>query len=285
VLAQQQIGGNPALKPEVGYTNTIGFVVKPSDAFSLSVDAYDISISNAITNIDGSSTIYQNACYASGGASSFCSLQVRPLNNYTNTSVANTATLWFTSVPVNIAFIHTQGLDIENNLKLHLKGRPLSLRALVTYQPHIWTMQPLAATMDSAGVSSPRLRATVAAHYNASDAFTVDWSTRWRSGLQNVDPRTLQANGQPVVVTDGSLNVAAAMFSNLTLTYRFNRFTQGKLDAYLNILNVFDKIPPVYVPAGGGALFGQIAGNGGVSYYPADDAIGRYFNVGVRLRL
>jgi outer membrane receptor protein involved in Fe transport len=285
VLAQQQIGGNPGLKPEVGYTTTVGFVIRPSDAFSMSVDGYDIAISNAITNIDGSSTANQNACYASGGASSFCQLQVRPLNSYTNTSLANTATLWFTSVPVNIAFIHTQGLDVENNLKLHVMGHALHLRALVTYQPHIWTQQPLAATLDSGGVSSPRLRATVSAHYSPTDAFTVDWSTRWRSGLKNVDPRTPQANGQPVVVVPGSLDVASATFSNVTFTYRFSRFTLGKLDAYMNVLNVFNKVPPVYVPAGGGSLFGQIAGNGGVSYYPADDAIGRYFNLGVRLRL
>jgi outer membrane receptor protein involved in Fe transport len=285
VLAQQQIGGNPGLKPEVGYTTTIGFVLKPTDAYSLSVDAYDIAISNGITNIDGSSTVNQNACYASGGVSSYCSLQVRPLNSYTNTSAANTATLWFTSVPINVAYIHTQGVDVENNLKLHVMDRSVQLRALFTYQPHIWTQQPLSATLDSAGVSSPRMRATVSARFSPIEALTVDWSTRWRSGLQNIDPRTLQANGQPVVVVPGSLYVPSVTFSNVTLTYHISKFTLGKMDAYLNVLNVFNQIPPVYVPAGGGSLFGQVAGNGGVSYYPADDAIGRYYNVGVRVRL
>jgi outer membrane receptor protein involved in Fe transport len=284
VLTQQQVGGNPALKPEVGYTSTIGIVIKPSNAFSLSIDAYDIAISNGITSVDGSSTIYQSACYASGGASTFCSLQVRPLG-YTNTTAANAATLWFTSAPVNIASIHTQGVDLESNANLHVAGQPLQLRALFTYQPHIWTVQPLAATLDSGGVSSPRERVMVSARYSPIQALTLEWSTRWRSGLKNVDPRTLQANGQPVLVSAGSEDVRAVAFSNLTLTFHVPQFTSGKLDAYLNVLNVFNQIPPIYVPAGGGTLFGQAAGANGVSYYPGDDAVGRYYNLGLRLRL
>jgi outer membrane receptor protein involved in Fe transport len=285
VLTQQQIGGNPRLQPEVGYTSTVGLVIKPSNAFSLSIDAYDIAISNAITSVDGSSAGYQSACYASGGASSFCQLQVRPLGSYTNTSAANTASLWFTSAPVNIAFIHTQGVDVEGNSNLHIAGHPLQLRALVTYQPHIWTQQPLAATLDAGGVSSPRERVMVTARYSPFDVLTVEWSTRWRSALKNVDPRTLQSNGQPVLIAPGSEDVRAAAFSNVTLTYHVPGLSHGNLDAYLNVLNVFNQIPPIYVPAGGGSLFGQAAGANGVSYYPADDAIGRYYNVGLRLRL
>jgi outer membrane receptor protein involved in Fe transport len=284
VATQQAIGGNPSLHPEVGHTTTVGFVIKPSDTLSLSVDAYDIAIVDAITSVDGSSPVYQNACYASGGVSPFCSLQVRPLG-FKDTTASNKATLWFTSAPVNVGYIHTQGIDLENNLKFRLKDHPLSLRALVTYQPHIWTQQFATATADSGGVSSARLRASVSAHFGFNDNLSVDWTSRWRSGLKNVDPRTLQANGQPVVIVDGSLNVPSVSFSNLTFTYHVPQVTRGRLDAYLNVLNVFNQIPPVYVPTGGGSLFGQVAGNGGVSFYPADDPIGRYYNVGVRLRL
>jgi outer membrane receptor protein involved in Fe transport len=281
---QQAISGNPNLKPEVGHTSTVGFVVKATDSFSVSIDAYDIAIANGIASVNGSDLFYQDLCIKSGGSSPFCSLQVRALGNYTDKSTANFATLWFTTAPVNFAKIHTQGIDLESNFKLQLAGHPLQLRAMLTYQPHIWTELPPAATLDAGGVSSPRLRATLAAHYNFSDKFSVDWSTRWRSGLKNVDPRT-QVSGVAVQVVDGSLDVAAAMFSNLTLSYHLPSFANGKLDAYVNVLNLFNKQPPVYAPAGGGSLFGQVAGNGGVGYYPGDDAIGRYFNLGMRYRL
>jgi len=285
VLTQQQVGGNPQLQPEVGYTSTVGLVIKPSAALSFSVDAYDIAISNGITSIDGSATIYQSACYASGGASPFCALQVRPLGNYTNTSTANNATLWFTSAPVNVAYIHTQGVDFESNFNTRVAGQPLQLRALITYQPHVWTVQPLTATLDAGGVSSPRERAMVSARYSPNDWFTLDWATRWRSALKNVDPRTLQANGQPVIVTPGSEDVASVAFSNVTFTFHIPGITEGKLDAYVNVENVFAQTPPVYVPAGGGSLFGMAAGAGGVSFYPGDDPIGRYYNLGLRWRL
>jgi len=207
------------------------------------------------------------------------------LNNYTDKSAANAATLWFTSAPVNVGYIHTQGTDVESNVKFRVKDHPLSLRALITYQPHIWTQQLATATADSGGVSSSRLRASVSAHFGFNDNLAMDWTSRWRSGLRNVDPRSLQANGQPVVVLPGSLDVPSVSFSNVTFSYHIPQVTRGKLDAYLNVLNVFNQIPPVYVPQGGGTLFGQVAGGGGVGYYPADDAIGRYFNLGMRLRL
>ncbi len=276
-----QLGGNPNLKPEVAHTTTVGFVFKPTANFSLAVDAYDITITNAITGIDGSAAQYQDACYASGGTSLFCSLQVRALGNYTDRSAANVVTRWFTSQPLNIGQIKTQGVDVESNLTLDVMSRPLRLRALVTYQPHIWTQQPLNPTLDAGGISSPRVRTTFSARYGLTDNLTVDWSTRWRSSLKNLDPRSSVNNN----ILPGSQNVSTMTLSNMTLNYTVPQFERGKMDVYLNVLNVFDKQPPTYVPLGGGALFGQAAGTGGVSFYPGDDAIGRYFNLGVRLRM
>jgi outer membrane receptor protein involved in Fe transport len=279
VLAQQQVGGNPALKPEVGYTTTLGFVFKPSESFSLAIDAYDISITDAIATVDGSNVNYQDACYASGGASVFCSLQVRPLNSFTNTSSANTATYWYTAQSINIAAIRTQGVDIENNVRLDVLGHVLQLRTLVAYQPHLWTIQPLSITTDAGGVASPRLRALLSARFSLTDRFMVDWTTRWRSGLRNVDPRTVNN-----AVLPGSADVVSATFSNFTLTYHVGELLGGKLDAYMNVLNAFNQVPPVYAPLGNGTALGPTAGGSGVSYYSGDDAVGRYYNLGIRLR-
>ncbi|MBC2665536.1 TonB-dependent receptor [Novosphingobium flavum] len=279
VLTQSYTGGNPDLKPEVGYTTTFGVVWKPSSRFSLAVDAFDININNAITNVSGTDVAYQDACKNSQGASIFCTLQVRPLG-YTNTTTANNATLWYTSAPLNIATIKTRGVDVEANLQLEALGRPLQLRGLLSYQPYLKSIQPLSPTLDSAGVSSPKARVQLAVRYKPTDTFTIDWSTRWRSSLKNLDTASTTAN---IILAD-SQKVNSVSFSNLTLTYTVPSFFGGKLETYLNVLNVFDTKPPVYVPVGGGSLFGQAAGTNGVSFYPGDDAIGRYFNIGARVR-
>jgi outer membrane receptor protein involved in Fe transport len=278
--SQQQVGGNPNLKPEVGYTSTLGVVFRPSDRFSVAVDFYDIVLQNAIVTIDGSSGVYQQACYASGGTSPFCALQSRPLG-FANTTAANVATLWYTASPLNLAEIHTQGMDLETNFKTSLAGRPLQLRLLGTYQPHVWSILALATTTDGAGVSVPRVRLTATAHYSPTDSFTIDWTSRWRSRLSNLDPR-VAAN----IVLDGSKYSPSVSYSDLNLTYHVKQSKLNKMDVYLNVINVFNQIPPTYVPiATTGSALTATAGSSGVGFYPADDGIGRYYNLGVRFRL
>ncbi|MGA9221129.1 MAG: TonB-dependent receptor, partial [Pseudomonas graminis] len=212
VLTQQYTGGNPNLKPEVGHTTTIGVVIKPTDNFSLAIDAYDIKIKDGITSVDGSSAALQQACYASNGASVFCSLQVRPQGNFTNTTTANNATLWYVSAPVNLATIETRGLDVEANFKLDR----LQLRGLLSYQPYLRSIQPLSPTLDAAGVSSPKLRLQASIRYSLTDAVAIDWSTRWRSGLKNLDPASSVNNN----IVAGSQDVAPYSSSNVTLTFK-----------------------------------------------------------------
>jgi hypothetical protein len=197
-----------------------------------------------------------------------------------NQAASNTATYWYTSLPLNLAQIRTQGLDIEGNFRFDAAGHPLQLRLLATYQPHVWTLQPLVPVDDAGGVSSPRWRTLASIRVGLTDALTLDWTTRWRSALLNVNPRLVNNNVLP-----GSQHVGSTAFSNLTLTYNLPQVTSGKLDMYLNVLNVFDKIPPPYVPLASDSPFANAAASGGVGFYPADDGIGRYFNIGIKYRL
>jgi outer membrane receptor protein involved in Fe transport len=280
----QQVGGNPNLKPEVGYTWTGGVVLSPLDDFSLAVDYYDITIDDAITVVDGSQSTIQNACYDSGGSSPYCSLQVRPggfSRTPANQALSNAATLFYTSLPLNIANVKTDGLDIEANYRTEIAGRPFSVRALATYQPHLKSVQPGTPTTDAAGVSIPKLRISVGLRYDVTDEFTVNWSTRWRSELANVDPLL------GLQVAAGSATVASVSYSNLNLSYHFNP-SDGYLGAqnvevHLNVQNVFDQAPPPYAPLASGSPFASGAGGGGVGFYPADDAIGRAFFLGARV--
>ncbi len=280
---QQQVGGNPNLQPEVGYTTTVGIVLNPWADFSLAIDAFDISITDAITGIDGSSAVVQDACYNSGGTSPYCAFQRRPggfSRTPANQGASNTATYWITQSFLNLAETRTAGVDVEANWKVELAGRPVQLRALATYQPHIWLIQDLVNTDDAGGVSAPRVRALVSARIGLTDNLSLNWTTRWRSELQNVSPRVTNNNVRP-----GSGRVASAAFSNLSLNYRVPQVTNGNLDVYLNVLNVFDKAPPPYVPLTSGNAFSSGAASGGVGFYPADDGIGRYLNFGFRYRM
>jgi iron complex outermembrane recepter protein len=74
--------------------------------------------------------------------------------------------------------------------------------------------------------------------------------------------------------------VPSATFSNRSLTYRINSESTGQADVYLNIQNVFDKMP--FPTASGGLQVGP--GNLG-GYAPGDDPVRRYYSVGVRLRM
>ncbi|HUO23405.1 MAG TPA: TonB-dependent receptor [Caulobacteraceae bacterium] len=275
--ATQAVGGNPNLQPEVGYTTTAGAVFKPIPSVSLSVDYFNIEIDNAITTVDGSALASQNACYASGGSSPYCQLQTRPggfSRTAANMVASNNATLFYTSLPLNIAKVTSQGVDLEGNYHTILFDHPFVIRALGTYQPTVRSLQPSYPTTDAAGVSIPKIRVQVNISYNFTDQFRVDWSTRYRSTLANVDPLL------GYQVAPGSETVAAASFSSVNFSYTLKK----GLELYLNIQNVFNQIPPTYAPAASASPFASSAGSGGVGFYPGDDAVGRYFLIGGRAK-
>jgi iron complex outermembrane receptor protein len=277
----QQVGGNPNLKPEVGSTTTVGVVLKPTENLSLAVDAFGISLKDAILSVDGSASNIQNACYDSGGSSPYCSLQVRPggfSRTPANQALSNAATLFLTGNALNVAEVKTAGVDVEANYRMQLGGRPLSLRALASFQPHIWSVQSGTTTTDAGGVSAPRVRATAMLRYALTEALTMDWSTRWRSQMANVDPRL------GLQVAPGNERVAPVAYSNLNLSYGFGSTRFNRFDVYLNVQNVFNQVPPPYAPFASASPFANGAGGGGTGFYPADDAIGRYFHLGVRIQ-
>ena len=271
--ADQYTGGNSGLKPEVGHTWTLGFVVRPMQDLTLTIDGYDILIDDAIQQVNAYQAVYQNACIASGGSSFYCQFLIRPINA-TNTSPANTLTK-IISGPLNISEQHSYGADFEANYRTELLGRPLTVRALLTYQPHIVLVQPAAVNIETAGIREPIWRATAYVHYAATDAFSVDVLTKWRSELQNADPALF------VFKSDGDRIVNDVSFTNVTLTYRFKSETLGQTDVFLNINNIFDRNPPAAALGNAGTQSDPGRSDG---LYFGDDPMGRSFNFGVRLR-
>ena len=270
-----QNGGNAELVPEKADTTTYGIVYRPTPNLSLAVDAFSITINDVIFNVQGNDPTAQDSCYASGGSSPYCLLQVRPLG-FSNTTTANVVTKWIQS-PLNFARMKTSGVDLEANWSTSIGTHGLTLRGLTTYQPHIYYFNPGAATLDLAGTSfsgsgyppTPNWRATMLASLKVTDKVTVGITGKWRSSLGHTpDPTTVVA----------APRVPSVAFANLNLSYK-TKLGAGDADVFLNVQNLFNRQPPT------AAFFGSAnsPGSGSVGGFVAgDDPIGRYFTVGVR---
>ena len=255
---------NPDLDPEVAKTWTAGVVLRPAfiPRFSLAVDWYKIEIGNAITNIQGQNSTIQDICYASNGASEYCALIQRPFP-VSNRTPANLVTAFF-SQPRNAQVLTTNGIDFEANWSTPLLGGALSMRGLASYQPDLVSVQfPGAPRLDTADTPQQRVwRVTGFVKYSRGPV-SVDVQQRWlSSGGWNAD--------RNLVVAEDRLPAIA--YTNLTLSYQMNR-TQ----LYLTVSNLFDRQPSRY--GGGAGVPGLFS-----SYIPGEDLLGRYFNVGFRLR-
>jgi iron complex outermembrane receptor protein len=274
-----QDGSNPSLTAEIGDTSTAGIVWRPTSNFSIALDGYRIIVSDAITRVQGADPAIQNACYASAGTSPYCALQLRPLgydpSNPAHTSAANAVTQW-RSVGINIAEIETYGADLEVNYRTELFERPLALRLLTAWQPHIYYRQPGIATRDQGGAAfgplggaaSPSWRVSATLHFEPTDQFSIDLLYRWRNDmrLSGIDSEVWLNNRMSSFDT-----------TNVTLTYE----PELSLDTqvYFNIQNIFDNEPPGGGFTGNGTRAGLRDG-----YASGDHVLGRYFTLGVRIR-
>ena len=274
-------GGNPFLKPETSYTGTAGIVFKPNDSFNVALDGYAIQIQDAIANVAGTGRPVQQACYASGGTSQ----SNNPANNpFCNLIVRNAAGVitQFITANTNAALLKTWGADVEVNYRTNLRGHAFSARLLGGWQPHVFSYQPglprndYAATVNGNPANgtqeSGKFRYTGFLHYGISENWWVDWSSRWHSGLHN-------STNETVFDTESSTTPAVA-YSNVTLTHDFGARPWGQVNAFVNIMNVFNQQAPITAFAGAQGQPGLFGGGS-----TNDDPLGRIFNVGVRLKL
>jgi outer membrane receptor protein involved in Fe transport len=264
--------GNANLVSETGDTTTAGIVWRPSfvPRFSISVDAYHIKIGGALVNIQGFNASIQDACYASKGASYLCTLQTRPLGNYTNTTAANAVSHWFAQWN-NASLLETYGIDVEANYAGTLYQHPYTFRVFTTFQPHYLLGQPGAPTFDEGNVAYPNVtplqdipavRLTGSSTFGVTDKLFMGLTVRYRGGMKaGADPTMFYL---PQFQT-----VKALLQTDLNATYRI---TPGN-EIFANVRNLFDRMPP------------HAPGNSRNPGYPGtDDAVGRYVTIGIRLK-
>jgi outer membrane receptor protein involved in Fe transport len=259
--------GNPDLKPEVSYTTTLGVVLTPRalPGFSASIDYYKIKIDNAIVTIPLLNQI--SACTASGGSSPYCAFISRPINN-TSTDPANFLTSYI-SAPINAARNSTSGVDLDMSYNRKIGAATLSLRSLVSYQPHMKIVTfPGAPVLDYAGVGDigfSKWRWTSQVTVATDGGFTATVLNRWKSGLHRVDTPTLHT-------LDGPLGAYDTV--DLTLSQDI-KAPHGTFQVFLTINNLLNRDPRIFANDSPGQVNPTVAD---------DDVVGRYFVTGVRFK-
>jgi len=260
--------GNPNLVPEVARTTTVGLVYSPSflPRFNVSIDYYKINIDNAIGTIGGNTAGIAQECNASGGTSPVCAF----IQRTTPTSFPSS----LTSTGLNVAQASTEGADVEtsynfqlNDIVRRLPGR-IDLRVLYAYQPHLKTQSyitsPVVDAAGAAGLSSSRVTGSI--DYSIGP-MKVNWQARYYSSVTKT--------GNPTVYF-ADTHLPGIWYHDVGLSYTLKETIQ----AFLSVGNAFNQ-PPRISPTtnfSSSPGFGSPAPGG-------DDLVGRYYTVGVRIRL
>jgi outer membrane receptor protein involved in Fe transport len=268
----QRTGGNPNLVPEKARTYTAGIVLTPLPGLTASVDYYNVKIDNAITVISGIDAATQALCEASGGTSIYCTLYDRPLP-FSDRTQANHPTFVY-SQTLNSAMRQIKGWDFEVGYAFDWHGR-WNARVLANYQPT--NLQQLFVGAPVTIPGAPPVNSLIAkTHVTAYLSYE---SNGWAIGLQNrwhsrIDKRITDSPLIPQNYVDPYASSANYLDINIQKDFQIGG---TKVTPYINVQNLFNAKGEVYSTS---AVQGI--------YYPVsqdDDIMGRYFTIGVRVRM
>lgn len=280
-------GGNPNLDPETADTFTIGVVVTPIDRLNLSLDYYDIEITERIGSI-GAATVL-----------TFCAQTGDPFLCDKVNRNPNTGDLWLGSdintsgyvenLDANFGDLHWRGLDFTAQYSFDLLGGQMSA-SLVATRDLEQEVAPLPgvnenATYDCSGVinlscQAPDWRHTLRFAYTRGEFTGV---LRWRHTgeldylLENGTPgradRILLNNGgcpNPIGTSDcvGKLD----SIDYIDLSFGMDLFE--RFNVVVGVNNVFDEEPPIT----GASL--ALVGNSPGGY----DQVGRYVHARLNVK-
>jgi len=280
-------GGNPTLAPETADTYTYGVVFTPHyiPRFSLSVDYYNIRISNLISAGYGGANATVSGCIA--GNAFLCSQIHRDPSSGELYGAG-----YVNVVNVNTGFEQTKGIDVTASYSLPLNqwGR-LDIRSTGTYTSH-FVVEPNAAvpsiglagsgTYDCAGLygavcgaPQPYWRSTT--RFTWTTPWKVTTSLNWRFiGATKVDVN----EGNPLV--NSGYGVLDTVDAKIKAMNYFDLSFQWKVkDGYVlrgGVNNVFDTNPPHGDSTNLGVYNGSSNGN---TYPGLYDTLGRNVFLGI----
>ncbi|MBB6096339.1 outer membrane receptor protein involved in Fe transport [Povalibacter uvarum] len=263
---------NPDLEPEESDTVTLGVVYTPEalPRLNVTLDYYDIKISNAIERLAGGAIGTLNACFASLDINSqYCQTIRRSPSNY---EIAD-----FRVPLANVGALRTSGIDLASQYAWDFDfgfggaGSRLHVSALATWvEQNTFQANPDAPVIDRVGTvggdtaAIPEWRANTDVTWVTGD-MRFTWSTQYLSSVKDRKYANALAAGS-ANPTAGITNpeVPAYWYHNFNVAYDL-----GKYSVYGGVRNAFDKQAPL--------LSSPIEGNTDQNTY---DVIGRYFYLG-----
>lgn len=229
-------GGNPELFSETAESQTFGFVWTPSfiENFSLTVDYYNIEISDAI-NLVTAQDVADNCVDATGGPdANFCGQIDRdPTTNdiaLVRSGYINAAGFNTDGIETNLRYTtDLSQFDLPGELRLNLSATKVLKLEELEFQT-----RPDEVNVEDGEVGDPDLQWSTSVDYRLVDV-NINWSSRFidKSALFDVSP----GGGSP---EDASPNFIDAVWTHdLSAVYYLN----DNVSVSAGIRNVFNEVP------------------------------------------
>ncbi|WP_324261255.1 TonB-dependent receptor [Altererythrobacter sp. H2] len=280
-------GGNPNLGVEKATTWTIGAVIEPMPNLSLTVDYFNIKLTDAITSPAISDVT--DGCYDSPTADNpFCALISR---NPTTGGLdgAPNEVLGLLLNLSNLGTIKTDGIDASLRYRTGLTdtiGFRFSTDATYTFKNE-FEATPGSGFRDCVGLYSvncasiqPKFVANTRATFTFNDVLDLSVAWRYMDGVNyefgNAFSGTLPASVGPIAGQQVNFNEISA-YNYFDLSARWA--ATENFEFLLTVQNLFDKDPPLV-----GSDIGSTAFNSGNTYPSSYDALGRRYAAAVKLR-
>lgn len=263
----QLTGGNPALNPEEAETFTVGFVATPSalPGLSLSVDYYDIQITEAISSVGSSVTV--DLCYFQADADACSRITRNPGNGalWTGTGLVQDLNL-------NIGGISTSGYDIAGAYSFDvgsLGGVNLTYNGTYLDSFEVDPINQAFAKYDCVGAYGNDCGTPTPEYRHRA---RLGWDTPYEGLSLNATWRHIGEVALDTGVTNRVDSVLEAQnYFDFAGTYAMNDWAVFRF----GINNALDDDPPLSASVG-------TTGNGN-TYPQTYDALGRYVFAGVTL--
>lgn len=232
-------GGNPDLLPEDSSSTTIGVVYTPSfiENFSITVDLYDIEITNAI-NFLGAQDILDNCVDATGGPdANFCaSIDRDPVTNdvdLVRSGYINASALTTRGIEAQLLYnTDLAAYDLPGELRFNLSATKVLELNVFEFQD-----RPDEINVEEGEVGDPELQFRTSIDYRL-DNWSFNYTTRFieRSARFDVSP----GGGSPEDLAPGY--VGSILTHDLSTSYMHDEW----LELRLGVRNIGNKVTPGY---------------------------------------
>ena len=242
-------GSNPNLKPEQGRTWTAGMVLTPQflPGFGITLDYWNIKLTNAITTLSGTDTANHCVDSTTGINNVYCQGALR--------DPATHELSFISTVNQNISALSTSGVDIGAYYSHPLFGGKMrwdiDATKVIAYTEHPFQDDPTNTVQDNGTLGFPKWKASLRATYTLNN-WVFNWNARYFSSMLRVTNESYESNPTQTM----PIRAGAGFFNDVRAGYSFKNGWQ----TYVGVTNVFDRDPPVNIFATtlGGGLYDAV---------------------------